>query len=245
MLDRVSEENCDEADMVTKHFNKLSLDAPGYTPWFDTWMKLYLQTLPVVDHEFLRHSLGVIFVVSTKCKQPVEAFRQLSANQQRQQHDRSSWSYPVYFSPNILKYYVLVHDTYSDIEDSKAQEMFTMVQNAFDSSSCCFLPLNSRAPDSESSNANIAEHWMAFSHRWCSVEARRGKSFTSGMATSPQTTNISPPSPSLSHPLATPSDSPDHVVTGPKLTQVRPNSLNISPSYHQHFRPPQRMWRHS
>ena len=78
MLDRVSEENCDEADMVTKHFTKLSLDAPGYTPWFDTWMKLYLQTLPVVDHEFLRHSLGVIFVVSTKCKQPVEAFRQLS-----------------------------------------------------------------------------------------------------------------------------------------------------------------------
>ena len=63
---------------MTKHFTKLSLDAPGYTPWFDTWMKLYLQTLPVVDHEFLRHSLGVIFVVSTKCKQPVEAFRQLS-----------------------------------------------------------------------------------------------------------------------------------------------------------------------
>ena len=64
MLDRVSDENCDEADLVTKHFHKLSLDAPGYTPWFDTWMKLYLQTLPVVDHEFLRHSLGVIFVVS-------------------------------------------------------------------------------------------------------------------------------------------------------------------------------------
>ena len=146
-----------------------------------------------------------------------------SANQQRHQHDRSSWSYPVYFSPNILKYYVLVHDTYSDVEDSKAQEMFTMVQNAFDSSSCCFLPLNSRAPDSESSNASIAEHWFAFSHRWCSVEARRGKSFTSGMSTSPlaSTTATTPPSPSLPHPLATPSDSPDHVVTGPKLTQVR------------------------
>ena len=118
---------------------------------------------------------------------------------------------------------MLVHDTYSDIEDSKAQEMFTMVQNAFDSSSCCFLPLNSRAPDSESSNASIAEHWFAFSHRWCSVEARRGKSFTSGMSTSPltPTTSTTPPSPALPHPLATPSESPDHVGTGPKLTQVR------------------------
>ena len=118
---------------------------------------------------------------------------------------------------------MLVHDTYSDVEDTKAQEMFTMVQNAFDSSSCCFLPLNSRAPDSESSNASIAEHWFAFSHRWCSVEARRGKSFTSGMSTSPltPTTSTTPPSPALPHPLATPSESPDHVVTGPKLTQVR------------------------
>ena len=78
MLDRVSDENCEEADLLTKHFAKLTLDAPGYTPWFDTWMKLYLQTLPVVEHEFLRHSLGVIFVVSTNSKQPVEAFRQLS-----------------------------------------------------------------------------------------------------------------------------------------------------------------------
>ena len=80
MLDRVSDENCEEADLLTKHFAKLTLDAPGYTPWFDTWMKLYLQTLPVVEHEFLRHSLGVIFVVSTNSKQPVEAFRQLSGN---------------------------------------------------------------------------------------------------------------------------------------------------------------------
>ena len=96
-----------------------------------------------------------------------------------------------------------------------------MVQNAFDSSSCCFLPLNSRAPDSETSNASIAEHWFAFSHRWCSVETRRGKSFTSGMSTSPVSETTSPPSPSLPHPLASPSDSPAHVVTGPRLTQVR------------------------
>ena len=82
MLDRVSDENCDESELMTKHFAKLTLDAPGYTPWFDTWMKLYLQTLPVVEHEFLRHSLGVIFVVSTNSKQPVETFRQLSGNEE-------------------------------------------------------------------------------------------------------------------------------------------------------------------
>ena len=125
MLDRISEENCDEREMITKHFDKVSLDAPGYTPWFDIWMKYYLQTLPVVEHEFIKHSLGCIFIVSTSSAHPLETFRTLSANQARHQHDRASSSYPVYFSPSILKYYVLVHDSYSSVDDAAAQEMFT------------------------------------------------------------------------------------------------------------------------
>jgi hypothetical protein len=75
LLDRVSEENCVEADMVTKHFEKHSLDAPGFTPWFDVWMKLYLQSLPTMEHEYLKHHLGCIFVVSTANANPVEQFR--------------------------------------------------------------------------------------------------------------------------------------------------------------------------
>ena len=125
MLDRISEENCDEREMITKHFDKVSLDAPGYTPWFDIWMKYYLQTLPVVEHEFIKHSLGCIFIVSTSSAHPLETFRTLSANQARHQHDRATSSYPVYFSPSILKYYVLVHDSYSSVDDAAAQEMFT------------------------------------------------------------------------------------------------------------------------
>ena len=72
MLDRISEENCDDRDMITKHFPRVSLDAPAYTPWFDTWMKYYLQTLPVAEHEFLKHSLGCIFVVSTRSDPELE-----------------------------------------------------------------------------------------------------------------------------------------------------------------------------
>ena len=168
MLDRVSDENCDDEDMITKHFDKVSLEAPGYTPWFDTWMKYYLQTLPVVDHEYLKHSLGCIFVVSSSSSNPVETFRTLSTNQQRVQHDRTNSNYPTYFNPGILKYYVLVHDNYSSVDETAAQEMFTQVQNAFDSSNCHFLAINSRArsdQSEESSNNNMADHWLSFSHR--------------------------------------------------------------------------------
>ena len=235
MLDRISEENCDERDMVTKHLDKISVDAPGYTPWFDIWMKYYLQTLPVVDHEYLKHSLGCIFIVSSTNPNPVEVFRTLSSNQQRQQHDRTSSSYPVYFNPSILKYYVLVHDSYSAVDDTTAQELFTQVQNAFDSTNCHFLPINSKNPDQQSQGEGetnvISDHWLGFSHRWCSLETRRGKSFTSGMSTSPVTSSGSgggaaeTETQPLPHPLAQPSlslpDSPAHAPTAPKLTHVR------------------------
>ena len=36
---------------------------------------------------------------------------------QHHQHDRAS--------PSILKYYVIVHDRYSSVEDAAAQEIFT------------------------------------------------------------------------------------------------------------------------
>ena len=34
---------------------------------------------------------------------------------------RASSNYPVYFNPSILKYYVLVHDSYSNVDDAAAQ----------------------------------------------------------------------------------------------------------------------------
>ena len=84
-------------------------------------------------------------------------------------------------------------------------------------------------------NSGLTDHWLAFSHRWCSVETRRGKSFTSGMSTSP----MSPVSGSgemreeaesqpLSHPLAQAAapDSPAHVAPAPKLTHVSPSQIS-------------------
>ena len=83
MLDRVGDENVEEKDLISKHFPKITIEARGYTPWsehfdglfilnndlrFDTWMKLYLASLPTVDHEYLNHHLGCIFAVSTTTK---------------------------------------------------------------------------------------------------------------------------------------------------------------------------------
>ena len=33
MLVRVGEENVEEKDLISKHFPKITVEAPGYTPW--------------------------------------------------------------------------------------------------------------------------------------------------------------------------------------------------------------------
>ena len=60
------------------------------------------------EHEFVRNHLGVIFAVAANNPNPLEAFRNLTQIQQKQQQDNRASSYPQYLSANIMKYYVLV-----------------------------------------------------------------------------------------------------------------------------------------
>ena len=46
-----------------------------------------------------------------------------------------------------MKYYVLVHDSSSSLDDSTAAELFTRVQNSFDSANCHFLQVTSGAEE--------------------------------------------------------------------------------------------------
>ena len=63
----------------------LSLSAPGFTPWFDTWVKLYINSVPTVDHEFVRHHLGCVYAVSASSDNPITALRNLSEQHYRHQ----------------------------------------------------------------------------------------------------------------------------------------------------------------
>ena len=69
--------------VVTREFGDgLVLEAPGFTPWFDSWMKLTMAAVPSgLEHEFIRTSLGCVFVVSADQSDPVEAFKALSQTQ--------------------------------------------------------------------------------------------------------------------------------------------------------------------
>lgn len=93
------------------HGSTPTLEAPGATPWFDTWTKLYIHSIGASEHEYVRHHLGCIFIVSTSNANVMEQFRQLTETQYNHHHQKPN-SFPQYIQPNILKYYVLVHDVY-------------------------------------------------------------------------------------------------------------------------------------
>ena len=176
---------------------QISLEAPGFTPWFDVWMKFMINSFPTgtADHEFIRHHLGCIFVISSSTKNPVEQLQVLSQQQYRHQHEKGVSTsnvggvYPQYLCTNILKYYVVIHDAF-EVDDASAQEMFIKVQNAFGSTSCHLLRINSRTGqliqstnkeiessqdcDTKTGNPGVADFWINHidGYRFCNVETR-------------------------------------------------------------------------
>ena len=176
-----------------------SLEAPGFTPWFDIWTKFTLNSIPTgtSDHEFLRYHLGCIFVISSGAKNPVEQLQVLCQQQYRHQHEKggaisngNGGIYPQYLCTNILKYYIVIHDAF-EVDDSSAQEMFIKVQNAFGSGFCHLLSINSRTGQmiqsskesdqtanlehgNSTGNPGVADFWINHmeSHRFCNVETR-------------------------------------------------------------------------
>ena len=244
-----------EEPLVSRAFpsRSLQLEAPGFTPWFDSWTKIYLQSLPSVEHEFLRHHIGCVFVVSSNAKDPLEQLRNLIQTQHKVQHERSSsgMSYPQYFTTNALKYYVLLHDVYST-EESKAHEVFKQMQASFGSTSCHLLQFNSRTVQNEGddSNPNVAEHWtnMSFGHRFSLIETRLMA--VSGDSVLIPNANNAPPAADddpradsaskqpnsndeLEHPLADASNEEKmpHTVIVPKLVPVTKENIALHLTY--------------
>ena len=169
--------------VVTRDFGDGTvLEAPGFTPWFDCWMKLTMAAVPAgMDHEFIRCSLGCVFVVAAGQQNLVEALRNLSQTQYKHQHEGSGKggplhnNYPHYVTPNILKYYVVLHDAHK-VDESKAQEGFTQVQSAFGTANCSLLQINSAGSEPAlKPDPAVSEHWLKHctsTHRFSTVETR-------------------------------------------------------------------------
>ncbi|KAM9435851.1 trafficking protein particle complex subunit 8 isoform 1-T1 [Clarias gariepinus] len=111
------------------------------TPWFEAYRESFLQSMPASDHEFLNHYVACMLVVSSNEPTPTEQFQKLSQEQHRIQHS-GEYTYPKWFIPNTLKYYVLLHDI-SDGDEKRADSIYEDMKQRYGTQCCYLLKINS------------------------------------------------------------------------------------------------------
>ncbi|KAI5131617.1 Trafficking Protein Particle Complex Subunit 8, partial [Manis pentadactyla] len=129
------------------------------TPWFESYRETFLQSMPASDHEFLNHYLACMLVASSCEAEPVEQFSKLSQEQHRIQHN-SDYSYPKWFIPNTLKYYVLLHDL-SAGDEQRAESIYEEMKQKYGTQGCYLLKINSRASN-RASDEQIPDPWSQY-----------------------------------------------------------------------------------
>ncbi|KAM4688318.1 trafficking protein particle complex subunit 8 isoform 2-T3 [Discoglossus pictus] len=129
------------------------------TAWFESYRETFFQCMPASDHEFLNHYLACMLVVSSHEPEPVEQFLKLSQEQHRIQHS-NDYSYPKWFTPNTLKYYVLLHDV-SGGEEQRADSIYEEMIQRYGTQGCYLLKINSRTSN-KASDEQIPDPWSQY-----------------------------------------------------------------------------------
>ncbi|XP_069885485.1 trafficking protein particle complex subunit 8 isoform X3 [Dipodomys merriami] len=129
------------------------------TPWFESYRETFLQSMPSSDHEFLNHYLACMLVVSSSESDPMEQFSKLSQEQHRIQHN-NDYSYPKWFIPNTLKYYVLLHDV-SAGDEQRAESIYEEMKQKYGTQGCYLLKINSRTSN-RASDEQIPDPWSQY-----------------------------------------------------------------------------------
>ncbi|XP_056377756.1 trafficking protein particle complex subunit 8 isoform X3 [Hyla sarda] len=135
------------------------LNISATTPWFESYRESFFQCMPASDHEFLNHFLACMLVVSSHEPEPVEQFLKLSQEQHRIQHS-NDYAYPKWFTPNTLKYYVLLHDV-SGGEEKRADSIYEEMIQRYGTQGCYLLKINSRT-SSKGADEQIPDPWSQY-----------------------------------------------------------------------------------
>lgn len=85
------------------------LEIPATAPWFEAWRETFLQVQYPSDHEYTKHFLACLLVVSSADNNPMESMIQL-AQTLNQMQVVTPTKLPKWFNGNVLRYYVLIHD---------------------------------------------------------------------------------------------------------------------------------------
>ncbi|XP_075215467.1 trafficking protein particle complex subunit 8 homolog l(3)76BDm isoform X2 [Lycorma delicatula] len=135
------------------------IDIPCSFPWFESWRETFLQVQFPSDHEFIKHYLGCILVVSSKESNPTECLSRMGEELGKMQIEVPN-ALPKWFSStNILRYYVLLHDNI-DTDIKMAEKVFEGMKTAYGNNSCFLLCINSQT--AVNADSQLADPWNQY-----------------------------------------------------------------------------------
>ncbi|XP_012154048.1 trafficking protein particle complex subunit 8 homolog l(3)76BDm isoform X2 [Megachile rotundata] len=151
----VSSATCEHTTSV--RIGTTELDIPVSVPWFEAWREMFLSVQFPSDHEFTKHFLACMIVISTAEDNPLEKIQTMGAQLQQSIPGKL----PKWFNNNTLRYYILVHDTLQD-DRNRAEVVYTEMKNIYGANNCFLLQMNSRPPGQFDDNTQLPDPWSQF-----------------------------------------------------------------------------------
>ncbi|XP_051160740.1 trafficking protein particle complex subunit 8 [Leptopilina boulardi] len=188
----------------------IDLSLPLSIPWFEAWRDTFLNVQYPSDHEFTRHFLACMIVVSTSDDEPLEIIQQMAAKL----NQSIPGQLPKWFNNNVLRYYILIHDTSQD-NKKKAEDVFREMKNIYGVNNCFLLQMNSRPPGQSDDNIHLPDPWSQFIVKNGSISSGSGQN--SSPRTPADTSGVS----AMPYPINT--DSEKIIQVGTPLTPQASN----------------------
>lgn len=139
--------------------NESIIQIPSSNPWFEEWREVFFSVQFPSDHEFTRHLLACLIVVSSTEVNPVETANQLTKKIKMMQNITPP-KLPKWISANsddALNCYVMLHDG-STGDLSRAQLNFDNLKATFGDNRCFLIQINTL----KEANSSQSDVWIKF-----------------------------------------------------------------------------------
>ncbi|XP_064097927.1 trafficking protein particle complex subunit 8-like isoform X2 [Macrobrachium nipponense] len=160
----------------------LELELQCTTPWFEAWRDMFLHVQYPSDHEFTKHYIACIIVIASTSENPLDQLNRLS-QYQHQQHHQTPARFPKWFSPNILKFYLLIHDVAAG-DVHRSDQLYEQMTSMYGSVNCHILKINSRQADQ--GDLHLPDPWSQFLIQRASIDPGGSSSETSSGTGTPR-----------------------------------------------------------
>ena len=139
----------------------VSLEIPTTEPWFEHWRETFLTVQFPADHEFTRHLLSCLIVLSSGDPNIVETAHKLSQNVHQMQ-SVTPQKLPKWFqTTDVLNSYVVLHEG-SQGDLSRAQQGYEMLKSTFGDTKCFLIQINSLDSNVTS---EVPDYWSPYLRR--------------------------------------------------------------------------------